>query len=87
MEEVTENFGFYGMCAPGNAGCHVSMETFSVAVFRLQKRSNGSGNKRGEIIARVKGATGNADAVYAKARKLCQQLEGGWTPDKKTFTV
>jgi hypothetical protein len=95
MEQVAGKHGFDGKCKPGGIGAHVSHETFSVSVFKWLAKplSSKGGLKKGSVLARVKGSTSNAEAVYAEARRLCAEFDSGRLPTltksgrPKTITV
>jgi len=66
---------------------YAMLYTFSVGCFQCLPKSGGKGLKKGKVKVRVKGLVSNPDLVYQKAEEICQKLDNGWVPDKKTYSV
>jgi hypothetical protein len=80
---------FSGQCAPGptqDKGAATG-RSFSVGIFEVLPRASGKGTKRGPVKVRVKGPMSDPEAVFARARLICAQLDAGTYTGPKSVTV
>ena len=77
---------FDGACVPVSGAAPQTM-TFSVGCFAWTERAHGNGLKRGKVKVRVHGLVSDADAVYARAREVCNQLDNGAYVGPKTINL
>ncbi len=87
MKGQAYKHGFDGHCKPGGGADHISQATFSVGIFQWLPKTGGTGLKRSAVKYRVKGAVNNAEAVYARAREVCQLLDTGSTLRTKSEII
>ena len=78
---------FDGQCRPKIKYHFDSLRTFSVGCFEILQRKDGRGTKRSGVKVRVRGYVSNPEAVYARAREICAQLDAGTYSGPKTVTV
>lgn len=77
---------FSGSCAPrksrsfGNA-------IFSVGIFQWLPKSSKKGLKKSAVKFRIKGSSSNPEKVYSQARIICDKMNNGFVPEKKSMTV
>ncbi len=91
MQDMIGRHDFSGACAPGpqqdkwaEAGL---FRTFSVGIFEALPRASGNGTKRGPVKVRVIGSMSDPEAVFARARLICAQLDAGTYSGPKSVTV
>lgn len=66
---------FFGACDPR---VEISTyNTFSVGVFRWERKSSGRGLKKSPVLLRISGLVSEADRVYSEARRWCDALDRG----------
>ena len=75
---------FSGSCTPKSG---YTSGTFSVGCFQWLPKNSRKGLKKSAVIVRVKGRSSDEKLVYAEAKRICQGLDNGIIPTKKTITV
>ena len=68
-------------------GLHRRSETFSYGVFAMVRTADGQRWKRGKVLVRVSGYSGNADAVKSEAKRICDALDAGTYNGPKRVSV
>jgi hypothetical protein len=67
---------FKGACAPNEDGSgqnQYGQETFTLGLFKWERRSGGKGLKPGKVRFRVKGQVSYPADAYSRAREECQK--------------
>ena len=73
VRRLPNKHDFDGACKPGAST--FSSNTFSVGVFKWIPTKDGKRLKRSRVIKRIRGYVSNAQEVYNKANKLCDELD------------
>ena len=73
MKEVGKH-DFSGSCTPDKT---FYWNTFSVGIFEWVQKAGGKGLKKSAVKYRVKGYSSNPEAVYARAKEICEKLDNG----------
>lgn len=91
MDDMIGRHDFSGQCAPGpqqDKGAAAGWyRTFSAGIFEVLPRASGKGMKRGPVKVRVRGPLADPEAVFARARLICAQLDAGTYQGPKSVTV
>ncbi len=68
---------YWGDCDPAHSAYGRRATTFSVGVFQWLPKANGKGVKKGKVVKRFTGYTGNPEQVYKMAHQghFCASYE------------
>lgn len=78
--------GYSGSCAPGRSQAFMNA-MFSVGIFQWLPKASGKGLKKSAVKFRIKGSSNNPQKVYSQARIICDKMNNGFVPEKKSMTV
>ena len=77
---------YSGSCAPGKSQSFGNM-MFSVGIFQWLPKASGKGLKKSAVKFRIKGSSNNPEKVYSQAKIICDKMNNGYQPEKKSMTV
>ena len=78
---------YAGSCAPGKNTISAWNTTFSVGIFQWLPKSSRKGLKKSAVKFRVKGNTNEAEKVYSQAKIICDKMNNGFIPEKKSMVI
>lgn len=77
---------YSGNCGPGQSQALMNV-MFSVGIFQWLPKSSGKGLKKSAVKFRIKGNVNDAEKVYSQAKIICDKMNNGFIPKKKSMTV
>ena len=77
---------YSGSCAPGQEVASWQ-KTFSVGIFQWLPKSSGKRLKKSAVKFRITGSISNPDAVYRQAQRICDAMDNGIFPKKKSMIL
>jgi hypothetical protein len=84
---MNKHHGYSGACDPERSINTSFFMTFSVGCFEIIPKKSGNGTKKSKVKVRVVGSISNTEAVYAKAREICDELDAGTYAGPKSVRV
>ena len=80
-------YDWSGSCAPARLGAYTNWVTFSVGIFKWVAKSSGKGLKRSAVVYRIKVCTKDEERIYSRAEYVCDEMDMGIFPTKKSETI